>query len=251
MLFHENVLHVNALIAQLPPLERSSVLAQCKLVELYRGDVLAEAGEASATVYFPVDCVVSLMLQATQAPSVAIALVGGEGMFSSPQILEVGAAAFTGVVQGAGRAWHMERHALQDQLRSQVCLRDVLYRYAAVCLNQASLQVVCMRYHTVAQRVSRWLLMMRDRSETSELFLTHAMLASMLGATRASVTRAASDLQNHGVISYGRGYVTVLDVLALQGMSCDCYQTDRHIYRSGMAGRPEACKVSAGPAEQM
>ena len=46
------------------------------------------------------------------------------------------------------------------------------------------------RLHTNEERLSRWLLMCRDRSETNALNLTQEFPAIMLGANRATAVRA-------------------------------------------------------------
>ncbi len=83
--------------------------------------------------------------------------------------------------------------------------------------------VVCNRYHTVDQRLSRWLLLSLDRVPTNELSLTHEMLASILGVRREGVTQAAGKLQRAGVIRYGRGHISVLNHLGLEKRVCECY----------------------------
>ncbi len=47
----------------------------------------------------------------------------------------------------------------------------------------------------------------------------------MLGVRRTSVTDVASKLQGAGVISYSRGVIRIIDLLALRSLSCECYET--------------------------
>jgi Mn-dependent DtxR family transcriptional regulator len=54
--------------------------------------------------------------------------------------------------------------------------------------------------------------------------MTHEMLANALGVRRESVTEAALKLQQAGVIRYSRGHITVLDRIALEQRSCECYK---------------------------
>lgn len=70
----------------------------------------------------------------------------------------------------------------------------------------------------------------RDRAGSDELGLTQEFLARMLGVRRASVTRAAGMLQSADVIAYGRGYVNVLDVAALEAACCEYYALMRDEY---------------------
>ncbi|MBW3591199.1 MAG: Crp/Fnr family transcriptional regulator, partial [Actinobacteria bacterium] len=52
----------------------------------------------------------------------------------------------------------------------------------------------------------------------------------MLGTRRASVTEAASNLQDFGALTYKRGTVRILDRGVLEKKSCECYEAIRHVY---------------------
>ena len=47
----------------------------------------------------------------------------------------------------------------------------------------------------------------------------------MLGVRRTSVTEIAGQIQAHGLISYARGMITILDRKDLEKRSCECFQT--------------------------
>jgi len=72
--------------------------------------------------------------------------------------------------------------------------------------------------------------MTQDRLHSPAMHITHDFLARMLGVRRAGVTRAALALQKHGVISYQRGNIAILDRAGLELAACSCYETDRTTY---------------------
>ena len=69
---------------------------------------------------------------------------------------------------------------------------------------QVAQLAACNRLHEVDQRLVRWLLMCQDRVDSESLPLTHEFLAQMLGTGRPSVSLAAADLENAGLIEMER-----------------------------------------------
>jgi CRP-like cAMP-binding protein len=54
--------------------------------------------------------------------------------------------------------------------------------------------VACNGAHSLKQRLARWLLMMRDRSDSDALPITQSLLAEMLGVQRPSIRNAVQEL---------------------------------------------------------
>jgi CRP-like cAMP-binding protein len=101
---------------------------------------------------------------------------------------------------------------------------DIVLRYQQALLIQVCQSVGCIAHHVIAQRLSRWLLLCADRSESSILQLTHEYLGDMLGTNRSTVSTAAARLQSEQLIEYSRGKVTILDRKGLEARSCVCYR---------------------------
>jgi Crp-like helix-turn-helix protein len=79
-------------------------------------------------------------------------------------------------------------------------------------------------------RLSRWLLMVHDRSPSDVMYITQELIALMLGANRTTVTITAIALQNAGFISYKRGTITMIDREGLEAFTCRCYSAIRSAY---------------------
>jgi len=83
----------------------------------------------------------------------------------------------------------------------------------------------CHARHSIDQRLARWLLVCADRTRSKQFRLAHALLADMLGSTRPTISLAANGLKRQGLIHYGRGLLTLVDVPGLEQMACECYGT--------------------------
>jgi CRP-like cAMP-binding protein len=103
-------------------------------------------------------------------------------------------------------------------------LRQLLYRYTDTLLAQAIQIAVCSRFHVLEARLARSLLITRDRLQSEKFHLTHEFLAHALGVRRVGVTKAASALQQQGLITYSRGNIEILDSAGLEAVSCRCYE---------------------------
>ena len=88
----------------------------------------------------------------------------------------------------------------------------------------------CNRLHESQERLARWLLMARDRTQSDELNITQEFLAQMLGSRRTTVTVVAGALQRSGFIEYSRGRVRIIDHKNLEAAACDCYKVVKRLY---------------------
>jgi Mn-dependent DtxR family transcriptional regulator len=66
--------------------------------------------------------------------------------------------------------------------------------------------------------------MSEDRVGRNQFDLTQEFLAEMLGVRRPGVTVAMGVLEKAGLISHGRGNITVVDRAGLEKVACECYQ---------------------------
>ena len=89
------------------------------------------------------------------------------------------------------------------------------------------MSVACNGRHSLKERLARWLLMMRDRSDADVMPITQDLLAELLGVQRPSITHAVAELEDAGLILRGRRQVTILDREGLIRASCECYQLVR------------------------
>ena len=72
-------------------------------------------------------------------------------------------------------------------LQVSVRIRSGLFRL------QVLVSVACNGVHSLDQRLARWLLMMRDRSDDDALLISQNLIAEMLGVQRPAITNAAGN----------------------------------------------------------
>jgi CRP-like cAMP-binding protein len=214
----------NRLLASLPDDVLARLLPHLQPVSFALGAVVYESSERMDHLYFPANCIVSLLYTMTDGATAEMGLVGNDGV--------VGVALFMGgntvpnraVAQVAGDAFSVPAAVLIEEFRRGGQCQFLLLRYTQALITQISQTAVCNRLHSVEQRLCRWLLLTHGRVRSAELLLTQEFIANMLEGRRESVAKAAGRLQKAGLIRYVRGHITILDRQGLEAASCECYQ---------------------------
>ena len=220
---------VNKLLAALPPKEYQHLVTDLEPVELTLGDILYEPGELIRHIYFPSDCLVSLLAVAEQHMALEVGLVGKEGVVGIVVALGGRISPVRAIVQRSGMVTRIKLESFEREMSKSPFLRHELYGYSHALMVQATQIAACSRFHTLEARLVRSLLMTSDRLQAEEFHLTHEFLASTLGVRRVGVTKAASALQQRKLIRYSRGEIKILDRKGLEAASCHCYQIIKDI----------------------
>jgi CRP-like cAMP-binding protein len=167
---------------------------------------------------------VSLLATTENGSTTQVGMVGDEGLVGIPAVLRISKAPYQVTVQIPGRAMRVRAEILVREFAREGPLQDILLRYVHSLLCQISQSAACNRFHRIEQRLCRWLLISHDRVKADDLPLTQEALSHMLGATRTNVTKAASALKEAGLIQYRRGTIRIINRLAMENLSCECYR---------------------------
>jgi CRP-like cAMP-binding protein len=217
----------NRLLLALPTRNLKRLMPELEHIRCQHGQVLMDADSALDHVFFPDSGVISVVAVYADGSIIEMATIGREGCTGVQAVFGAKSSSVQLLVQIPGSAARMSRAAFARAMGSMPSFRNLMYAYVHAFLEQVLVSVACNGAHSLKERLARWLLMMRDRSDDDALPITQNLLAEMLGVQRPTITHAAQALEDAGAIERGRRQVTILDRKGLMKASCECYQLVR------------------------
>jgi CRP-like cAMP-binding protein len=181
-------------------------------------------------VYFPETGVLAVVLKMRNGSTVAVNLVGSDGMVGLGVYLGALTYPMEAICQAPGTFLRMGAAHFQAEVARNAPLLTVLHGYTQAVLEVRGQIIGCERFHDVEARAARWLLEMDDRAPDDEFTMTHEFLALMLGVRRQTVSAKASDLGRRGLIVNRRGLIQIVDRAGLEAVACECYDFIRAEY---------------------
>lgn len=198
-------------------------LCHKSLVEMPAGKLLMRQGQPITQVFFPTTAMCCVAVELASGDKAETATVGSDGFVGVPLILGSRVSEASKTIQVSGRGYLLSAEELLELCRQHENFRKALFGYSAYRLHVTSRWVACNAFHSIPQRLARWLLFAQDRAGKDELQLTHEALSAILATTRPRVSEAAAKLKAAGIIAYRRGRVRILDRQRLRAASCECY----------------------------
>ena len=217
----------NRLLHALPPRILKRLLPELESLNCPRELVLMEADSSLDYIFFPESGVISVLAVYTDGNMIEMATIGREGCTGVQAILGAKISSARLIVQIPGAAIRLSRAAFSAAVQSIPAFRNLMFAHAQAFLEQVMVSVACNGAHSLKQRLARWLLMMRDRSDSDNLPITQNLLAEMLGVHRPTITNIAKELESEGLIARGHREVAILNRQGLSEASCECYQLVR------------------------
>ena len=217
----------NRILAALPREEYERLRPHLESVHLEKGKIVCQAGDRVRHAYFPESGMLSLLSMTGRGEIVEVAMVGNEGLVGVSLIMKVGISPYQSSVQMSAEAQRIRPEPLLEEFRRVGKLHDLILKYTHGVLAQITQSALCNRFHTVDERLCRWLLTASDRTRSNTLELTQECISEMLGIRRTGVTKAACALQDAGLIRYRRAKITIADRQKLEQAACECYSIVR------------------------
>jgi CRP-like cAMP-binding protein len=220
----------NLLLASLSQGDLILLQPKLKKIHLEQKHILYGTGEAIHAVYFPLNAIVSLVVELSTGELIEAAMVGRDGVTGGAAALDGRISLSRAIVQLSGDAMAIDVASLKAAALQSETLLSILIRHEQTVYAQAQQSAACMATHHVEARLCRWMLRARDLSGTDTLMFTQEFLAEMLGVRRTSVSLVAHTLQQAGMIKYTRGRIEILKLEGLRETACECYETVKSHY---------------------
>jgi CRP-like cAMP-binding protein len=162
----------NRLLLALSPGNLKRLMPQLEKVHCQPEQVLLDADSALEHVYFPDSGVISIVAVYSDGSVIEMATIGREGCTGLQAVFGAKRSSVRLLVQLPGSAARMSRSAFTRAMESMPSFRNLMITYVEAFLEQVLVSVACNGAHSLKQRLARWLLMMRDRSDDDGLGIT-------------------------------------------------------------------------------
>ena len=214
----------NRLLHALAPEQYTRLERQLQIVSFAARQPAYQANDPITTVYFPLSGVLVPVTLLEGGETLAIATIGNEGFVGHAVVLGMDRMPYHVICKVAATCAAVRADVLREQLRIDPRFQTLLLRNIQALFNQVAQIAACNRVHAIEQRLARCFLQVYDRTGISEYPVTHEFLAELLGVRRATITEAATALQQAGSIRSERGRIVILDHAGLEAAACECYR---------------------------
>ncbi len=220
----------NLLLRSLSKPALDLLLPYCTPLALPRNTVLYEPHRSPSYAYFLTSGIASIVTTMSDGATTEVEIIGHEGIIGSFHLLGNAAVQTNCFMQLSGTGLRIEFARLQEAFQGNEDVRARVLEFVQEQALVISQIAACHRLHSAEQRLSLWLLMAADRTQSETLAFTQEFLAEMMGTRRTTVTAVAMSLQGRGLISYQRGSIRILDRPGLEAAACECYGVTHSLY---------------------
>ena len=189
--------------------------------------MLCELGGASRYAFFPLDGMISLLASTDDGEGLEVATVSDDGFVGVPLVLNVFESPYEAIVQVSCAAHRIRADAFAREFQRGEDLQALVLAYIHGLMGQLVAWSVCRSFHSLTQRLCRWLLINRDCLSSNTIELTQEFIAQRLGASRPKVSQALAALEQRQFIIRGHGRIHIVNSQGLERSSCECYRPTR------------------------
>jgi CRP-like cAMP-binding protein len=172
----------NTLLTLLPAADWALIAPKLETVELTHRQPIEAANEPIEHAYFPTEGIISIVAKTLTGQQIEAGIIGREGMSGLAIVMSNHRSPNDAFVQLAGRAVRMSSDDLREVLGQNTAFRELAQRFVQVFMTQMAQTALANGRSKIEERLARWLLMVQDRLDDSNLTLTHEFIALMLGS---------------------------------------------------------------------
>ena len=194
------------------------------LVDLQAGEILFGPNQEFNSIYFPLDCIVSLSLKRCSNDYASFALIGNEGVVGASVFLGDKVDSYSAKVECGGKAYRLPEADAKESAAQSSQFRILILDYLQALVVGSLQSAICDSKHTNLQRLSRALLTCDDRLACDGMMLDPQFMATSIGITVDHLNKALVELLDLGLIRVDRGFISALDRAGLEKVTCECYQ---------------------------
>ena len=213
----------NDLLSALPQDDLARLLPSLERVELKRRQILHERNIPVSHGFFIETGAASLLSRASGSKDfLEVSTLGRRDFVGLPILLGTTRSPHRCQVQVPGEALRIGAADLQQAMRNNPALQQLLLGYLQVAMVHSSQLVLCSTRHNLRQRLARWLLVTHDALDCASIPVTHQVLSRALGVRRAGITTTLQEFEAAQLITCRRGNMIILDRCGLEAESCGC-----------------------------
>jgi CRP-like cAMP-binding protein len=190
--------------------------------EFARGYVLWNAGDRPTQLYFPQSGLISMRVPTTEGCGIETGSVSREGMAGIEDAFDAGPAATFGVAQIGGLYTTIDSEIFFQAVQQNRAIAELAALSRQWILWQAQHMGACNAAHSAEARLSRWLLLVSDRTDNPTIPATQESIADALGLRRTTITLLTHSLEAAGAICNTRGKIKIRNRALLQNGGCSC-----------------------------
>ncbi len=186
------------------------------VVELSAGQLLEPLPGQEGPVYFLLDAVASLWIEPEPGGHrLALSLVGSEGLAGCSHLWPNTHPQWVSRALKPGQAFQVEPRQLHALFSRMPDLTSAICKFLWSQTLEIAQLSARMQLADIRVQLALWLHLLQHKTGSQTLQITQQALADMMGTRRVSVTLAAGELQNEGIVSLRRGEIQIDDLPGL------------------------------------
>jgi CRP-like cAMP-binding protein len=212
----------NDVLQALPPIAYAILEQHLRSQEFAQGRVLWNAGDRPKQLYFPQSGLISMRVTTKEGYGIETGSISREGAAGIEDAFGADAAATFGVAQIGGIYTIIDSEIFFQAVQQNRAIAELTALSRQWILWQAQHMAACNAAHSAEARLSRWLLLVSDRTENAIIPATQESIADALGLRRTTITLLTHSLEAAGAICNTRGKIKIRNRVLLQNGACSC-----------------------------